>query len=138
MRVREPRSTALVFRTGKMVVTGTKTLNESELAAKKYLSIIQKAGYNSASFNEFKIQNMTATCSCGFPISLEGLLYGYSQFSTYEPELFPGLVYRMIEPKIVFLVFVSGKVVITGAKNVEALELGFNNIYPQLLEVFYS
>ena len=47
---------------------------------------------------------------------LEGLHYAHGHYSHYEPELFPGLIYRMVEPKVVFLVFVSGKIVITGAK----------------------
>ena len=51
-----------------------------------------------------------------FPISLESLSNSHSQFSTYEPELFPGLIYRMIDPKIVLLIFASGKIVLTGAK----------------------
>jgi transcription initiation factor TFIID TATA-box-binding protein len=51
-----------------------------------------------------------------FPIKLEQLVYTHAAFATYEPELFPGLIYRMRQPKVVLLIFVSGKVVITGAK----------------------
>lgn len=49
-----------------------------------------------------------------FPIRLEGLVLTHGQFSSYEPELFPGLIYRMVKPRIVLLIFVSGKVVLTG------------------------
>lgn len=52
----------------------------------------------------------------------------------YEPEIFPGLVYRMLDPKIVLLIFVSGKLVLTGAKKKEDIELGFKKIYPLLEE----
>ena len=45
-----------------------------------------------------------------FPICFEGLVLTHSQFSSYEPELFPGLIYRMVKPMIVLLIFVSGKV----------------------------
>lgn len=51
-----------------------------------------------------------------FPIDLEHIANKYGEFCSYEPEVFPGLVYRMMDPKIVFLIFVSGKIVLTGAK----------------------
>lgn len=82
---------------------------------------------------EFKIQNMVGSCDVKFPIRLEGLVINQPQFSrlacyihvqyspthcvphsSYEPELFPGLIYRMVKPRIVLLIFVSGKVVLTG------------------------
>ena len=53
-------------------------------------------------------------------------------FAAYEPELFPGLVYRMFEPKVTMLVFVTGKVVITGARNREEIRDGFKKLYPVL------
>ena len=53
-------------------------------------------------------------------------------FSSYEPELFPGLIYRMIKPKIVLLIFVSGKIVLTGAKVREEIYQAFEMIYPVL------
>jgi transcription initiation factor TFIID TATA-box-binding protein len=55
-------------------------------------------------------------CDVKFPIRLEGLASGHALFSSYEPELFPGLIYRMAKPKVVLLIFVSGKIVLTGAK----------------------
>jgi len=92
MRIRDPRTTALIFRSGKMVCTGAKSEEQSRLAARKYARIIQKLG---------------------FPTKFKGLVLTHSQFSSYEPELFPGLIYRMVKPKIVLLIFVSGKVVLT-------------------------
>lgn len=53
---------------------------------------------------------MVGSCDVRFPIQLEGLFITHSQFSTYEPELFPGLIYRMVKPRVVLLIFVSGKV----------------------------
>ena len=67
---------------------------------------------------DFKVQNIVGTTDCGFPIRLEGLVYAHSGYASYEPELFPGLIYRLVNPRVVFLIFVSGKVVITGAKKV--------------------
>lgn len=131
MRIREPRTTALVFKSGKMVVTGAKDTVQSQTACKKYTAIIQKVGFD-ASFRDFKIQNISGTCDAGFPIKLEGLLYAHAGFSTYEPEIFPGLIYRLPDPKVVFLVFVSGKVVITGAKTEDAMAVAFDALYPIL------
>ncbi|RWS04476.1 TATA-box binding protein (TBP): component of TFII-D and TFIIIB-like protein [Dinothrombium tinctorium] len=131
MRIREPRTTALIFSSGKMVCTGAKSEEQSRLAARKYARIVQKLGFD-AKFLDFKIQNMVGSCDVKFPIRLEGLVLTHSQFSSYEPELFPGLIYRMVKPRIVLLIFVSGKVVLTGAKVRSEIYDAFENIYPIL------
>lgn len=131
MRIREPKTTALVFASGKMVVTGAKSEDDSKLASRKYARIIQKLGFN-AKFTDFKIQNIVGSCDIKFPIRLEGLASKHHNFSSYEPELFPGLIYRMIKPKIVLLIFVSGKIVLTGAKVREEIYQAFEMIYPVL------
>lgn len=150
MRIRDPKTTALIFASGKMVVTGAKSEDDSKLASRKYARIIQKLGFN-AKFTDFKIQNSMATydawllcaipltlplvvgsCDVKFPIRLEGLASKHHNFSSYEPELFPGLIYRMMKPKIVLLIFVSGKIVLTGAKVREEIYQAFELIYPVL------
>ncbi|KAL2397084.1 TATA-box-binding protein, partial [Exophiala dermatitidis] len=131
MRIREPKTTALIFASGKMVVTGAKSEDDSKLASRKYARIIQKLGFN-AKFTDFKIQNIVGSCDIKFPIRLEGLASKHHPFSSYEPELFPGLIYRMIKPKIVLLIFVSGKIVLTGAKVREEIYQAFEQIYPTL------
>ncbi|KAM8780977.1 TATA box-binding protein-like 2 [Rhynchonycteris naso] len=131
MRIREPRTTALIFSSGKMVCTGAKSEEQSRLAARKYARVVQKLGFP-ARFLDFKIQNMVGSCDVRFPIRLEGLVLTHQQFSSYEPELFPGLIYRMVKPRIVLLIFVSGKVVLTGAKERSEINEAFENIYPIL------
>ncbi|KAJ3192350.1 TATA-box-binding protein [Irineochytrium annulatum] len=131
MRIREPKTTALIFASGKMVVTGAKSEDQSRLAARKYARIIQKLGF-AAKFTDFKIQNIVGSCDVKFPIRLEGLAFSHGTFSSYEPELFPGLIYRMVRPKIVLLIFVSGKIVLTGAKVRDEIYQAFENIYPVL------
>jgi transcription initiation factor TFIID TATA-box-binding protein len=161
IRLREPKATALVFRSGKMVVTGAKSEEDSLLAARtigkillvrrdygacarhtvphrfeshsRPLPTLQKLGFSS-SIASFRIQNIVATGDCGFPIRLEGLADEESKFSSFEPELFPGLIYRMEVPKVVILVFVSGKIVVTGAKSRTALFDGVNKLYPLLFK----
>ncbi|KFP92833.1 TATA-box-binding protein, partial [Haliaeetus albicilla] len=114
MRIREPRTTALIFSSGKIVCTGAKSEEQSRLAARKYARVVQKLGFP-AKFLDFKIQNMVGSCDVRFPIRLEGLVLTQKKgMWNYEPELFPGLIYRMVKPRIVLLIFVSGKVVLTG------------------------
>lgn len=119
------------------------------MTGRKYARIIQKLGFN-AKFTgahlhlcccrkiiantsaDFKIQNIVGSCDIKFPIRLEGLASRHHHFSSYEPELFPGLIYRMMKPKIVLLIFVSGKIVLTGAKVREEIYQAFEMIYPVL------
>ncbi|KAM9015914.1 TATA box-binding protein-like 2 isoform 3-T3 [Ara ararauna] len=119
MRIREPRTTALIFSSGKMVCTGAKSEEQSRLAARKYARVVQKLGFP-AKFLDFKIQNMVGSCDVRFPIRLEGLVLTHQQFS------------RMVKPRIVLLIFVSGKVVLTGAKERSEIYEAFENIYPIL------
>jgi len=133
MRIRDPKTTALIFASGKMVVTGAKSEDASRIAARKYARIIQKLGFP-VKFQDFKVQNIVGSCDVKFPIRLEGLAYSHGQYSSYEPELFPGLIYRMVSPKVVLLIFVSGKIVLTGAKVREEIYDAFNAIYPVLVE----
>lgn len=135
MRIRDPKTTALIFASGKMVVTGAKSEDDSKLASRKYARIIQKLGFN-AKFTDFKIQNIVGSCDIKFPIRLEGLASRHMNFSSYEPELFPGLIYRMMKPKIVLLIFVSGKIVLTGAKVREEIYQAFEMIYPVLQGIY--
>lgn len=132
MRIREPKTTALIFSSGKIVVTGAKSEAESTKASRKYAKIVYKLGYTKAKFTEFTVQNIVASCDVSFPVRLEGLAHAHNNFCSYEPELFPGLIYRMMKPKIVLLIFVSGKVVLTGAKVRQEIYDAFNNIYAVL------
>nr|XP_058905913.1 LOW QUALITY PROTEIN: TATA-box-binding protein-like [Kogia breviceps] len=132
MRLREPRTTALIFISGKMVCTGAKSEEQSRLAARKYARVVQNLGVP-AKYLDLKIQNMGGGgCDVKFPIRLEGFALTHQQFSSYEPELFPGLIYRMTKPRIVLLIFVSGKVILTGAKVRAEIYEAFENIYPIL------
>ena len=130
MRIREPKTTALIFASGKMVCTGAKSEEESRKAARQYAKIIQKLNYN-VKFSSFKIQNIVGSCDVGFKISLEGLSTQHKHCS-YEPEVFPGLIFKMLEPKIVLLIFVSGKIVLTGAKERNEIYEAYKQILPLL------
>lgn len=83
MRIRDPKTTALIFASGKMVVTGAKSEDDSKLAARKYARIVQKLGFQ-AKFTDFKIQNIVGSCDVKFPIRLEGLAYSHGHFSSVK------------------------------------------------------
>eukprot|EP01147_Barroeca_monosierra_P005690 gene5690-8984_t len=129
MRIRAPQTTALVFSTGKMICTGARSIESAYAGARKFAKIIKKLGFTEIKFREFAVQNMVAKCDVRFPIRLEAVQAHHQIFSTYEPELFPGLIFRMADPRVVVLIFVSGKVVITGAKKQEDIQQAFDNIF---------
>jgi len=135
MRIRDPKTTTLVFATGKMVITGAKSAELARLAGRKHARMIQKCGFNTK-FLDFKVQNFVASCSTGFYVRLEGFVNHdeYSKFARYEPELFPGMVYKIAASRITMLVFANGKVVITGAKQLDKIYEGFAAVYPMLLD----
>merc|ERR1719160_1744114 len=112
-----------------MVVTGPKSEGDSKIAARIFAKMVRKCGYE-VTFREFKIQNIVGVADVKFPIRLEALQIRHSQFCQYEPEFFPGAIYRLMQPKLVLLIFVSGRVVITGAKNREDTEKALDFIYP--------
>jgi transcription initiation factor TFIID TATA-box-binding protein len=116
-----------------MVVTGAGCHEDAKLAATKFATTIKKLGFSVTMKSEdFKVSNVVASCDVQFAIKLEGLAYEHGSSANYEPELFPGLIYRMQVPKVVLLIFVSGKVVMTGAKKVEDVLKAFKIIYPVL------
>jgi transcription initiation factor TFIID TATA-box-binding protein len=103
----------------------------------QYTRILQKLGYG-VTLTEFTIQNMVASCCVNFPIRLEGLAAKFDIFCNYEPEVFPGLVFRMRKPKLVLLIFVTGKIVLTGAKRVEEIYQAFENVYAVLQVMLFA
>jgi transcription initiation factor TFIID TATA-box-binding protein len=91
-----------------MVVTGAKSEEYAKLASRKFARIVQKLGFE-VRFLDFKVQNIVASCDVRFPVRLEGLANQHAMFSSYEPELFPGLIYRMRLPVVVLLIFVVSR-----------------------------
>lgn len=110
----------LIFVLGKMVVIGVKLEDDFKFVFCKYVCIIQKFGFN-VKFIDFKIQNIVGFCDIKFFICLEGFVFKYYNFSFYEFELFFGFIYCMIKFKIVFFIFVSGKIVFIGVKVCEEI-----------------
>jgi transcription initiation factor TFIID TATA-box-binding protein len=114
-RLKRPKTATLIFSSGKMVCTGAKSEKEARRAVMKVVKELKKGGIIIISKPEMKIQNIVASGILGGLIDLEKAAYTL-QHAMYEPEQFPGLIYRMAEPKVVILLFASGKLVCTGGK----------------------
>ena len=116
-RLSDPKVALLIFRSGKLNCTGAKSKEDAIIAINKVMGYLREAGLDLIDTPEVKVQNMVATAELGMEPNLDDL--STLERTEYEPEQFPGLVYRMESPKVVLLVFGSGKVVITGLKNKE-------------------
>lgn len=128
LRIKNPRTTALTFASGNVVCTGARNEHESRYAARKYCRVFQALGLK-VCFKQFKIQNIVASVYVGFTIKLHELAIDYGVWANYEPDLFPGLILRSISPKLVYLIFRSGKIVITGAKTKEQIHSTYYKLF---------
>ncbi|MHA1527178.1 MAG: TATA-box-binding protein, partial [Promethearchaeota archaeon] len=117
MRIEKPRATILIFSTGKMVVTGLRKAAEAPKVVEKVVKNIRKAGIKVTN-PVITIQNIVASGDLHTNIDLN-MAAIVMEFAMYEPEVFPGLIYRMQDPKTVFLIFSTGRIVCTGAKKKE-------------------
>ena len=114
-RLKKPKTATLIFSSGKMVCTGAKSEKQARKAVMKVTDELKRDGIVIVGKPEIKIQNIVASAGLGGTIDLEKSTYSLRR-TMYEPEQFPGLIYRMEEPKVVILLFASGKLVCTGAK----------------------
>ena len=120
MRILKPKATILIFSTGKMVVTGMRKASEAGRVVEKVLKNIRKAGIK-VSNPEITNQNIVASGDLHTNVDLN-MAAIVMEYAMYEPEVFPGLIYRMQEPKTVFLIFSTGRIVCTGAKKKEIVK----------------
>jgi len=133
MRITDPKATFLIFSTGKMVITGLRRADEARPGVKKIIKSIKTAGIN-VSNPEITIQNIVASGDLHTFIDLN-MAAIVMENAMYEPEVFPGLIYRMKDPKTVFLIFSTGKIVCTGAKNKESVKEAILNLNREVREL---
>lgn len=133
MRIEKPRATILIFSTGKMVVTGLRHASEADRVVDKVVKNIKKAGIK-VSNPEITIQNIVASGDLHTNIDLN-MAAIVMEYAMYEPEVFPGLIYRMQEPKTVFLIFSTGRIVCTGAKKKEIVREAVLKLNKQVREL---
>ncbi len=138
-RLKKPKTATLIFETGKMVCTGAKSEKEAIQAVNKVSKELRNHGIGIANRPEIHIQNIVASAELGGEIDLENVVYKLKRVM-YEPEQFPGAVFRMDVPKVVFLIFSAGKLVCVGAKKEEEVYQAVDNIQRILEEnelIFY-
>ena len=132
-RLNDPKTTTLIFRTGKMICTGAKSERMARNAIGKLLRELKAKGIIVRGKPEIVVRNVVATAELGGEIDLESLVYKFGRVM-YEPEQFPATIYRMEEPKVVILIFFTGRLVITGAKNEEQIHEAVEKLRKRLLE----
>ena len=132
-RLKTPKTATLIFTSGKMVCTGSKSKGMAEKAVKIVVQNLRKGGIKVKKNAVVTIQNIVASINLGGKIHLEQAARTLPR-SMYEPEQFPGLIHRMLDPKTVMLLFSSGKLVCTGAKHEEDVYRSVNNLHSLLEE----
>jgi transcription initiation factor TFIID TATA-box-binding protein len=121
LRVKEPKSAVLVFSSGNLVCTGTKSLTQVREVIDAVIKQLRKISVNITGKPKITVQNIVASGSIELKLNLNFLALEMEN-TEYEPEQFPGLVYKLIEPTATFLLFSNGKLVCTGTKNKQQLE----------------
>jgi len=138
-RLRRPKTATLIFGSGKMVCTGAKSEKMARSAVNKVVRQLKNNGIIILNRPKIEIQNMVASANLQKRIDLETAADILDNVM-YEPEQFPGLIYRMRDPKTVLLLFASGKLVCTGAKSEEMVHESVNKIHELLddYDLFYE
>jgi len=132
-RLKVPKTATLVFRTGKMVCTGSTSEEIAVKAVNMVVAKLRKGGIKIKKDAVVTVQNIVSSINLGGKISLERAARTLPR-SMYEPEQFPGVIHRMIDPKTVILLFASGKLVCTGAKTEKDVYRSVNNLHSMLEE----
>jgi len=132
-RLKEPKTASLLFRSGKVVCTGGKSLADVKMAISKVVRQIEAAGIHVDIEPKIEVQNIVASSDLETKINLNAIAISLGlEKVEYEPEQFPGLVYRMDSPKVVMLLFGSGKLVCTGGRKPKDVEVAVNKITEEL------
>lgn len=132
-RVKDPKAASLLFRSGKLVCTGAKNRQQVIKAVELVVDAIRATGVTVDDYPEVTVQNIVASADLGSPVNLSSTVISLGlERVEYEPEVFPGLVYRLDEPKVVMLLFGSGRLVCTGAKKPDDVERAIEHIEAEL------
>ena len=132
-RLDSPKTATLIFTSGKMVCTGSTSEMIAKQAVQKVVASLKKGKIKIEHDASIKIQNIVASITLGGKIDLETAARSLPR-SMYEPEQFPGLIHRILDPKTVILIFSSGKLVSTGAKNEADVFKSVNRLHVLLEE----
>jgi len=132
-RLKEPKTALLLFSSGKLVCTGAKSVEMAHEVVNIVLKKISKIGIKVMDDPEIKIQNIVATTDLKKELNLNSIAISLGlEKVEYEPEQFPGLVYRVDHPRVVALLFGSGKIVCTGAREIKDIDIALQEIVNEL------
>jgi transcription initiation factor TFIID TATA-box-binding protein len=124
--LKDPKAAALIFASGKVVLTGVRNSEDLEIIVRTLQDHLKKVEISCFDEPQIAVTNMVCSYDLGYALNLNRVVVTLmdSERVEYEPEVFPGLVLRICEPNIVFLLFGSGKIIITGGKNIEDVKSG--------------
>jgi len=131
MRLKNPKAAALIFSSGKLVCTGAKSPKEAKIAIACVVGKLRRLGFKILPNYKVVLENIVASAKLELKINLNNIAFTLEN-TEYEPNSFPGLVYRMINPKVTFLIFGSGKIICTGARTVKDVERTVERLYRNL------
>jgi transcription initiation factor TFIID TATA-box-binding protein len=132
-RLKNPKTATLLFRSGKANCTGAKNIEDVRTAIKIIAEKLEKIGVKVNKNPEFVIQNIVAVADLHGELNLSEVAISLGLENVeYEPEQFPGLVYRIAEPKVAMLLFGSGKIVCAGARKIEDVSLAVEKLSKEL------
>ena len=132
-RLHNPKTATLLFRSGAANCTGAKTMEDVRATIKIIAEKLEKIGVKAYKNPEIVIQNIVATSDLEGELNLSEVAVALGLDNVeYEPEQFPGLVYRIKEPKVAMLLFGSGKIVCTGARRIEDVSIAVEKLSKEL------
>jgi transcription initiation factor TFIID TATA-box-binding protein len=131
LRLKDPKVAALIFSSGKVVCTGAKSPKDSKIAIGKIVAKMNKIGIKIPSNYTVRMENIVASAKLKIKLNLNNIAFSLEN-TEYEPEQFPGLVYRMDNPRVTFLLFGSGKVICTGGKTIEDVKRAVSKVDKRL------
>ena len=134
IRIKEPKTSALIFSSGKVVCTGARTIDKVHESIKKIIKSLEKINVKIKIEPKITIQNIVAAGSVGMDLNLNVLAMKLDN-TEYEPEQFPGLVYKLPAAKATFLLFSNGKIVCTGTKSEEEVDTALDMLIERLKKV---
>jgi transcription initiation factor TFIID TATA-box-binding protein len=132
-RIKEPRVSALIFSSGKVNCTGARHWDEIPIVVKILEKKFREGGLRPKKI-EHKVQNLVVSANLGYEVNIDVAATELDNVE-YEPEQFPGLIFRVKEPKCVALVFTSGKINVVGAKEWEFIDKAIAQVDKALREV---
>ncbi len=134
LRIKDPKTSALIFSSGKIVCTGARSMEKVYESIRKIIKSLEKINIKIKEEPKPTIQNIVAAGSIGMDLNLNVLAMKLDN-TEYEPEQFPGLVYKLPEQKATFLLFSNGKIVCTGTKSEDEVNKAVDKLIENLKKV---